>query len=437
MKKLSYLIVLLLILGLALVGCVLFNPITPSLNLEKGTLSGDNGVCLDFTSCNPGDPVEGMDTLYIGLNVYTEFVQDVPGKDDGKPHKEAKIIVAGQNPRAYGSGSSPAQNGCLGSGNGIGIPRNSYPENDIYRFVFEFEPGLTVSSFSLNILDYGDHNLFLTDYHSVTLIAYDALGNELTRYELTYDSDIDIHPTESTEYDNLQITGDACKAINYGEANPGNYPGNYTFEVSYCGISKVVLELGEGPDPYFGIRNICFTPNPELEVPVDIKPTSCPNPLNTKSKGVTPVAILGTADFDVTEIDPSTITLAGVSPISLSWNLEDVATPFEPYTGKDNCDFHCNTLGPDGFLDLTLKFDTPGLLEAVRVINAMGIIENFEISEEDVIAFENGEEELVTTDGIPLEDGVCLTVTLNGTLYNGWSIVGEDVVRILQKGNNK
>ena len=42
-------------------------------------------------------------------------------------------------------------------------------------------------------------------------------------------------------------------------------------------------------------------------VDIDIKPTSCPNPLNVKSKGVLPVAILGTASFDVNDVDVSTV----------------------------------------------------------------------------------------------------------------------------------
>lgn len=42
-------------------------------------------------------------------------------------------------------------------------------------------------------------------------------------------------------------------------------------------------------------------------VPIDIKPQSCPNPINVKSRGVLPVAILGTAEFDVTTIDPASI----------------------------------------------------------------------------------------------------------------------------------
>ena len=62
-----------------------------------------------------------------------------------------------------------------------------------------------------------------------------------------------------------------------------------------------------------------------VKVAVDIKPRSCPNPLKVGKNGVLPVAILGTAGFDVTDIDASSVRLAGVAPLRSS--LEDVATP--------------------------------------------------------------------------------------------------------------
>jgi len=149
-----------------------------------------------------------------------------------------------------------------------------------------------------------------------------------------------------------------------------------------------------------------------VEVPLDIKPTSCPNPLNTKSNGVTPVAILGTADFDVTLIDPDSVLLEGITP--LRWDWEDVAAPFEPYTGKEDCDLDCNTLGPDGYEDLTLKFDAQELFGVVGTTTV-------EITDTEV------------TTSI-LEDGACLVLKLTGELYDGTPIYGEDVVRILKKG---
>ncbi len=56
---------------------------------------------------------------------------------------------------------------------------------------------------------------------------------------------------------------------------------------------------------------------------VDIKPQSCPNPLNVKTKGVLPVAILGT-DLDVRNIDISTLRFNGVAPVRSGF--EDVET---------------------------------------------------------------------------------------------------------------
>jgi glucose/arabinose dehydrogenase len=42
---------------------------------------------------------------------------------------------------------------------------------------------------------------------------------------------------------------------------------------------------------------------------LDIRPGGCPNPLNTHSRGVVPMALLGSAAFDVKQIDVSTITI--------------------------------------------------------------------------------------------------------------------------------
>mgnify|MGYP001558965003 CR=1 FL=1 len=47
-----------------------------------------------------------------------------------------------------------------------------------------------------------------------------------------------------------------------------------------------------------------------IPVAIDIKPGSDPNSINLKSNGVVPVAIFGSATFDVKQIDPATIQLA-------------------------------------------------------------------------------------------------------------------------------
>ena len=59
------------------------------------------------------------------------------------------------------------------------------------------------------------------------------------------------------------------------------------------------------------------------EVEIDIKPGSDLNSINLKSKGVVPVAVLTTDDFDASTIDPDdTVTFAGAEPVR--WRLCDV-----------------------------------------------------------------------------------------------------------------
>jgi len=135
----------------------------------------------------------------------------------------------------------------------------------------------------------------------------------------------------------------------------------------------------------------------ELAVRVDIKPGSCPNPLNVKDKGVLPVAILGSEDFDVWTIDTASIRLEGVAPIRSSY--EDVSTPVPD--GADVCE--CTTAGPDGYLDLTLKFNVQDIVAALGEVN----------------------------------DGDVLELTLTGALADslgGTAIAGTDCVVIIAQG---
>ena len=150
-------------------------------------------------------------------------------------------------------------------------------------------------------------------------------------------------------------------------------------------------------DNCFGFNVTIQTSSGRLEVPVDIKPKSCPNPLNVNSKGLLPVAILGTQEFDVMEIELVSLSLRGVSPISV--HLEDVATPDAPFIDKEDCS-DCNDLGPDGFLDLTMKFDKQTVVEAIGDV----------------------------------QDGDCVSLILQAELADGTAVAGEDVVIILKKG---
>jgi hypothetical protein len=101
-------------------------------------------------------------------------------------------------------------------------------------------------------------------------------------------------------------------------------------------------------------------------VDIDIKPGSCPNPFNLTSMGVTPAAILGSEELDVTTIDPASVRLEGVPALRSS--LEDVATPV---MGNECA---CSTDGADGYMDMTVKFRSPLLTAEIADDAAPGAV---------------------------------------------------------------
>ena len=139
---------------------------------------------------------------------------------------------------------------------------------------------------------------------------------------------------------------------------PGEYATmTFNYDVHYLSDDATSRDGFPGP---FGAWIVSTQPSTlPVEVEVDIKPQSCPNPLDVKDKGVLPVAVLGTAEFDVTMIDPASVKLEGVEP--LRWSMEDVATPVSD--GTDVC--ACTEDGPDGYNDLSLKFDAQAILASL------------------------------------------------------------------------
>lgn len=153
----------------------------------------------------------------------------------------------------------------------------------------------------------------------------------------------------------------------------------------------------------------------KIEIPYefDIKPGSCPNPLNItglrdtpggngkdagkslNKGGVLPTAIVGSESFDVTEVDVSTLLLEGIEPLRHAY--EDVTRP-----GTDGGECTCTPEGPDGIVDLTLKFSCKD------IAGAIGDVENGDV--------------------VPL--------TITGSLTDGTAFEASDCVLILSKGQN-
>lgn len=83
-----------------------------------------------------------------------------------------------------------------------------------------------------------------------------------------------------------------------------------------------------------------------IEVEIDIKPGSDDNPINLGSNGNVPVAILGSEFFDVTTVDPATVTLA-----SGSIKTKKNGSP----------QFGFEDVNGDGFKDMVVHIQTQGL----------------------------------------------------------------------------
>ena len=172
------------------------------------------------------------------------------------------------------------------------------------------------------------------------------------------------------------------------------FPGAVATEA--VGINDEGDIVGLYQDSVGNLHGFLATPaTTTIRVAIDIRPTSCPNPINVGAPGDLPLAILGTASFDVTKVDPSSVKLQGVPALRSA--LEDVATP---YAGPLMNATSCTTAGPDGFTDLVLHFDNKAVSAAL---------------------------------GTPAE-GQVLILTLTGNLlpqFGGTAIKGQDVVIIV------
>lgn len=355
MKKFIYLIVAIVILGLIVPGCIPVVPPTEedeSSNLTKGssipiilTLSSNESETKQagWTTTDPIlDPLNP--NLYSGIDSWSAAFFVTPHSAWYPPFDTSKWVSTAST---------------LESGNG-----DSWR---LFKAEFNIPTGAIICSAKLWITADNAVVAYLNDKgHEVytTTDVYGLSPSLMPWYFANLYGPFDFIPLEGTN--------------------------NLYFVVRNWGISSF--------NPVGLLYNAEIEYTMPLEVPLDIKPQSCPNPFNVKSKGVLPVAILGTEGFDVTLVDPVSIRLEGVAP--LRWDLEDVAIPFVPYTGKSDCELDCNILGPDGELDLTLKFDTQEVAAALGVVG----------------------------------DGECLTLTLTGELFDGTPIVGEDVIFIIKKG---
>jgi len=148
--------------------------------------------------------------------------------------------------------------------------------------------------------------------------------------------------------------------------------GNLTGKVLFTNIGGL-------PTAFIGSSDRVYSVSAEgsVIVTIDIKPGSDPNCVNVNDHGVIPVAILGSADLDVAQINPETVMLQGLAV---------------KMAGKSNKLLaHYEDINYDGYIDLVVQIeDTDG-------------------------AFVNGNGQ----------------ATLSGNLYDGTPVEGTDSICIV------
>jgi hypothetical protein len=119
----------------------------------------------------------------------------------------------------------------------------------------------------------------------------------------------------------------------------------YTPNVGFTGQDEFSYGISDGKGGT-STAEVIIVVNPK-NVLIDIKPGSYPNSINLGSNGVVPVAILSTASFDATMVDPATVVMAGAG-VAMRGKANRYMT-----SSQD--------VNADGRLDLVLQVETENL----------------------------------------------------------------------------
>lgn len=197
-------------------------------------------IFANFRNIPSGQSVQGLGRVAPFL--------EITAKGDA-----VKVAQAAQPNVYFAPNQTTNGNGGLSGDGGFSdvTTRDAMPPQP-QRYTFTFAPGVSVTNFSLHMLDYGDYNPTLSTSHYVSMTAFDASNNAVSMQELSYTTPAQGNPRSSDLYGDLRFNGDAVTA-------PLGQPGNYLWNVSGSGIVRVVLEFGAGFDPNVAFDLLSFT----------------------------------------------------------------------------------------------------------------------------------------------------------------------------------
>ncbi|MCZ6689049.1 MAG: SBBP repeat-containing protein [Planctomycetota bacterium] len=146
--------------------------------------------------------------------------------------------------------------------------------------------------------------------------------------------------------------------------------------VGHTGAADLALTTGAADTTIAGIEGLVakFSFNGGVVAQIDIKPDSATNSIHLGSAGVIPVAILSSASFDATTVDPATVSLAG-STVKMVGKSGRLLASEEDVNG-------------DGLVDLLVHVETDALIlelgETIAILEAQ-TFGGESISGEDIV----------------------------------------------------
>ena len=200
--------------------------------------------------CKPKTETANLSLVALGASV--EGLGKVAPDLDINAQNTALKVLSGVDPLAYvGNGpNGPVENGGIGP-DGAFTDYQAHLNKQAHHYTFTFSPGVSVTEFTLRMLDSGDWNPTLSTQHLVEFRAYNASDVVVATETVSYTTPAEIRPSSSDKYGDLNVTGDAMTASE-GE------PGKWTWQVKGTGIVKVKLDFGVGYDPNLALDGLSF-----------------------------------------------------------------------------------------------------------------------------------------------------------------------------------
>jgi hypothetical protein len=381
--------------------------------------AGTGTVAIMF---NDGDGAFNQATHYqVGSHPYSLYCSDLDGDND-------KDLVAANR---YQDNVSIL----LNNGDGTFLPENTYDTGDdpVSVFCGDFDGDSHIDLVTANfnsddvsiLLNNGDGTFEMPINYHTQKIPHSVFGSDL---DLDGDMDLVVGNIGSDSISILLNNGD------------GSFQTPFNFGAGSGPVSLFCSDLDGDSDNDLAAVNyrsdvvsifLNTTISPQTHtVDLDIKPGSCPNPLNSinngKGKAKLPVAISGTDEIDIREIIPGSITLNGVGP--LRWGYEDVSTPID----KENDSCACTEDGADGYEDLVLKFDKNAIIASLSISGQKQAITA--TTARGISQIGSDLDKNINNSGPPIRNSH--TLKIEGRLNNNEIIVGYDCVLLMTKSED-